>query len=241
MQKSCIKHLFLEKIDDIYEQQEKIVESFLNNAKGRTANKQTLISQLEGLKNKYKYDRDVIAVEKQIDGAIEALNKKFPDEIPLNILNNFKRTTYQNAYNKAGEKVLDSVEHDIGDIARLNIESASKGLTLNGKNISEINKEYGTIIKARKLLKIASTRKEIGVIGRLLVTSIGGAIGSVSGGFGTAVGMAAGQPVAHIIAGTAARSLISQGLSQFANMPAKQAEQAIMRILLPLLNRENQK
>jgi hypothetical protein len=47
------------------------------------------------------------------------------------MLNNYKREVYKNAYNKAGEKVIDYVEHDIGDIARVAIEKATVNKTID--------------------------------------------------------------------------------------------------------------
>lgn len=231
----------LEVVNDLYHKQEETLQKFLSSpeAKARTVSRENVIQQLEGLKQKYQFDRDVLAIEKQIDSVIDTFKTKWVDDMPLDQLNRFKRTTYENAYNKAGDKVLDGVEHDIGDVIRLNIENSSKGLRLNNQEMGVFNQEYGKIINARKLLKIASTRKEIGFIGKLLVTAIAGSLGSTTGGVGAVLGMMAAQPVANVVAGTAARSLISQGLLQIAKLPTKEAEQAIVRILLPLLQNQS--
>lgn len=47
-------------------------------------------------------------------------------------LNEFKRSTYKKAYNRAGEKILDDVERAIGDVVRQQLEDDLKGLKIAG-------------------------------------------------------------------------------------------------------------
>jgi hypothetical protein len=228
----------LSKVDDIYESTEDTLQKYLNSS-DKTVNKNKLLEELNGLKLKYQNERDVLAVEKQIDSVIDTIKSKYQDEIPVARLNDFKRSTYKNAYNKAGDKVLDTVEHDIGDVAKINIESATKGDLINGKDISEFNKEYGNIINARKLLKIAEGRKQIGIIGRLVTMGIASSIGSAVGGpVGGAIGFAVANPVAEGLAGTFTRSLLEKGLIDASRLPAGEIEQVVLRSLLPYLREQ---
>jgi hypothetical protein len=229
-----------DKVDEIYNATEDTLQSFLKTSK-KTVNKQKFLEELNGLKLKYQNERDVLAIEKQIDDVIETISKKYPEEIPVGQLNDFKRSTYRNAYNQAGNKVLDTVEHDLGDISRIKIENATAGDMINEKAIGAFNKEYGNIIDARKLLKIAQGRKQIGLMGKLITTGIGGTIGNAIGGpVGGAIGLAVGSPVAEGLAGTFTRSLLEKGLIDLSNVPSQQVEQAVLRAVLPYL-RENSK
>lgn len=231
----------LDKANDLYEKTEDTLQAFLKENKNIKVNKNDIIENIEVLKGKYANERDVLAIEKQLDSFIDLLQKKQPDQISIETLNKLKRSTYKNAYNKAGDKVLDYVEHDIGDVLRVFIEDSTQGLTLNGKAIGEFNREYGNLILARKLLKAAESRKQVGLIGKLIALGVGGSIGTALGGpIGAAVGAAASAPIAEGLAGTAARSLTSQVLKRLANLPADKAQEELIKILLPII-RESQR
>ena len=198
------------KVSHLYRQTEDQLQSFLTkDVAGRSVPKNRLVQKLEELKTRYATERDVLAIEKQIDGAIKTLRVRFPKDVPLEHLNKLKRSTYMNAYNKAGDKVLDEVEHNIGDILRETIEHATEGLTINGTPLRAFNQQYGTLIKARKLLRIAKTRKQVGLVGRLVASAMGGALGTGFGpGVGTAFGILAGERAAEAVAGTATKSAL---------------------------------
>lgn len=172
-----------EKIDKIYNDTEDKFQSFLNkDAKDITIPKQQIIDQLEGLKGSYQNERDVLAIERQIDELKNTISGKYPDQVPVNRLNGLKRSTFSNAYNGAGDKVLDGVEHDMGSVLNENIQNATKDLKINGKSVKDFNKQYGTIIKARGLLKIASGRNQLGLFGRTLAGLLAGAATEHFGG-----------------------------------------------------------
>ncbi len=198
-----------EKVDGIYNKTEDTLQSFLKNeAKGRFVSKKAFVADMQGLKANYQSaGTDTLDIEKQIDRAINVIETRYPEKIPVDRFNEFKRTVFKNAYNKAGEKVLDEVEFDIGDLAKKYIQQATQGLKVAGVPIQDFNKEYGTLIKARKLLYIAQTRKQIGLIGHLIASAVGGGFGTHLGGpVGTGLGAAVGNSTAEMITGTAARS-----------------------------------
>ena len=224
------------KVNKIYNETEDVLQKFLSKSDD-TVNKAKYLDEIDTIKTKYKNDRDLPSIIKQVDSAKDSisLNFKDVDEIPIKALNEFKRSTYKGAYNKAGDKILDTVEHDIGDISRLNIERATVGQTINGKSIGEFNKEYGTIIESLKLLRVAQSRKQIGLVGKILAMSVGGSIGTAAGGgIGTAAGVAVSNPIANAIAGTATRSIIESGLVNISKIPEEKIMQAIVRAITVL-------
>lgn len=215
--------------DDLYQHYEEQLQGALERTKpvklvtGETVQKplaevpkDTFLKQLISIKGSYKYDRDAEAVYSQIDDAIKTIKNQYKgDFIPVDKLNIFKRTTYQNAYNKAGSKVLDTVEHDIGDAARVAIERATEkaGVDIGGKSIGEFNHEYGNLIQLRKILKLAQNRPELGFTKRIMSRIIGGIIGHSLGGIpGLVGGELIAEPIAKGIAGTAAATGMSKRL-----------------------------
>lgn len=206
------------KIDSIYDSTEAILDNWLktnNTAKGVSVSRNALIAELQKAKKTLMKDSsDAPLIDRQINSTIANLKLQYRnDKIPISRLNDLKRSTYKNAYNKGGDKVLDDVEFSTADVYKTAIEKATKGLELNGKSIAEFNKEYGTVIQARKLLKIAQGRNQLGALGRLFAGiagySVGGAIGGPVGG---AAGVFLGEMAAKNIAGTGARSLLGAGL-----------------------------
>lgn len=206
------------KIDAIYNKTENIIDDFLktnNTAKGIYVSKSKVLEGLEKLKKVLMKDSsDASIIEKQINSTINNIKSQYRGEkIPVNRLNNLKRSTYKNAYTKGGDKVLDAVEHSIGDVYNDMLSDALKGLKINGKTFTEFNKEYGNIIRARKYLKLAQGKSQVGLVGKLVSAAAGGAVGSMAGpGIGTAIGTIAGGNLAELVAGTAARSLLEAGL-----------------------------
>lgn len=222
------------KIDKLYDQYEDKLQKGLNNVKVGYK-KDALLKRLEGLKAnpKYRDDRDYDLIQKQIDGAIDLINRNYSDVIPLSRLNNLKRSTYKSAYNKAGDKVSDEIEHDIADVLRTAIEKGTDKakLTIDGKPVGEFNKEYGKLIKGRKLLKIAETRNQLGLIGKLVSSFAGFSIGnSVSPGIGAAVGSVAGPKVGELVAGTPTRSLIGAGFKRGSKIGTGRTGRLIKRV-----------
>lgn len=178
--------------------------------------KDTFLRQLSSIKGAYKYDRDAESVVNQIDGAIKTIKKQYPGStIPVDKLNIFKRSTYHNAYNKAGSKVLDTVEHDIGDAARVAIERATKGGMIGDLSVGEFNHQYGNLIQLTKLLKVAAGRPELGFTKRITSRIIGGLVGQAVGGGipGIIGGELLGEPVASKVAGTATKTTAARKLS----------------------------
>lgn len=220
---------------DLKDHYESNLQFFLDTVskenRGSTSiSKDTFVRQLNAIKGTYKYDRDAEAVYKQIDDAVTTIKGQYPgDTIPVNKLNIFKRSTYQNAYNKAGSKVIDTVEHDIGDAARVAIERATKGGTIGDLSVGDFNAEYGNLIQLTKLLKLAANRPELGFTKRITSRVVGGLIGQAVGGGipGIIGGELLGEPIASKVAGTATKTAVARKLQ---NIEPKQIGSIIQKI-----------
>lgn len=221
-----------EKVSGMYDKAEESIQKFLKeDAVGRNVPKTELLDSLRSIPEKYKFDRDFLSIQKQVDQAVQTIQQQFPDQIPLDALNQFKRSTYSNAYNKAGDKVMDVVEHDIGDVVYQKLSDAADGLVIDGLPIKQFNKNYSSIINARKFLKTAMGRKQTGFLARLISSFVGASIGSAATGpFGTAIGATVAPTVVENLAGTLPRSALSAGLKSVAGSNAN-----IPKGLLPLL------
>ena len=213
----------LNKVTKIYNDIEKTLQDFLTKkAKDVTVAKNDVILELEALKKNYVDDADLIPIEKQITQSINLLKSRWPEYIPLARLNTLKRSVMKNAFNEAGSKVRDDVEFAIGDVLYNNIKRASDGMTISGKTLEDFNKNYGLIITARKLMKKAEGRAQIGLVGKLAASAISSTVGNKFGGIaGAAGGVAAGGYLADLLFGTAARSILSQALERGSNIPVK--------------------
>lgn len=225
-----------EKVTALYDETEKTLQSFLTKDAGKVSiNRKELIDELNALKPSFKNDADALAIDRQIDQAIETLRAKQETYIKLSDLNELKRSVYKNAFNPAGDKVRDDVEFAIGDVYRRKIEQGAgsiEGLKIKGKTLADFNAEYGTLIKARKLLKIASGRQEVGLVGKTISSLLGSSFGG--GPFGAAVGLGA----ANTIAGTSVRSLIGTMLESVGQKPTEESIDAMSKVLMTFLNQQ---
>lgn len=196
-------------------EKENQLQTFLTTAaKDRTVPKQTIIDKLDELKGAFSEERDALAIEKQIDGMIDTLKKKWANDIPVEKLNKLKRSTYESAYSKAGEKVLDYVEAAMGNVLKTSIEGATQGLTLGKQSIEAFNKEYGNLLNAKALLNIARKKGGLGLSGKAILLLLGAELGGIGGELaGLAIG---GTRAPGTLLKTAGSTLAKQGA-----MPAK--------------------
>jgi hypothetical protein len=178
------------RVNEIVDSAEATLDNFFKQSKVKF-NRDEIARKLELIKGVYQYHRDALAIGDQVDEIIKTL-KNMPDEIPAEKLNQFKRTTYQNAYNKAGQKVVDEIEHAAGDVIRNHMLEELSDMTISSKagsvDLGTFSRAYGDLLAARKFLKIAEMRPEIsGVTSRL----VGALIGSMA--FGGAPGIIGGS------------------------------------------------
>lgn len=205
------------KATNVYQKTEDILDNFFSSfSKGSIVKKSEVVKALHSLKAIYKGHRDYPTIQNQINGAIKSISN-LGDEIKYGQLNKFKRTTYQNAYNKAGEKVIDSVEHSIGDVIRGMMDEKLRGLKIAGKTFEEFNNNYGLLIESRKLLKSAIGKPEISrITERIMGGTLGYLIGSAAGspGLGAFGGLAIGQTLFEQLPMTKIKSIIGAGAAK---------------------------
>jgi len=207
-----------EKANAMIEANENILQNFFSQmSKSSVADKQSVLRSLQSLKGVYKNNRDSLVINKQIDGAINQIKRMGDDAgIPYAALNEFKRSTYKNAYNKAGSKVLDDVEHSIGDAVRTSMEKGLEGLKVNGLPIKSFNADYGKLLELKKLLKTSMGRPELSRISEMI---LGGLVGTaLFPGHGSWIGAALGPTAIGNLPITAVRSGAAAGLSKLGSM-----------------------
>ena len=205
-----------------YDDLENVFQSFISKdeiASARTIDRTKLLDQIEQYKQTFSRDRDAFAIEKQIDSFKKLIEDRYPGKIKLDEINPLKRSTFEGAFNQAGDKVLNSVEYGLGNILKDNIENTAKGLKINGQTIEEFNKHYGTVVTTRKLLTAASGRSQVGALDRVAAEIVGGMVGASTGGIGGgAVGYLAGKAASEMIPLTAIKSAGAKGLSKLSNL-----------------------
>lgn len=212
-----------EKVTGVYEAMENTLQSSLKSS-GVSVPIEPLVKEIDNLKALYRSDRDAEAIYRQLDSAIDTLKKMNPSgHISAEDLNTFKRTTMSGAFNKAGDKVSDAVEYDLGDVVYKNLADAleSAGVKISGKTLQAFNQEYSAVLNARKLLKIAAGRKQAGFLAKLLSGIAGASLGSAFGGpLGAAAGTVVAPALSEAIAGGAARTGTATVLDQLSKLSA---------------------
>lgn len=205
------------KVTEKYNQTEDILDkffgSFSKSAPGIDGN--AYIRSLNGLKGAYKGHRDYNSITRQIDGAVNTvkgiMDKK--GRMDYKTFNKFKRTTYENAYNRAGEKVVDGIEHAIGDSARSLLDENLRGLKIAGQSFEKFNHNYGLLIQGRQILKSAIGKSQLSalserLLGGALGYAFGATAGGVSGGAGALLGAGFGGKLIESLPITGIRSAL---------------------------------
>lgn len=199
------------KVSKIYDDLENSVQDAIKKSKV-TYTKEEVKQLAKSLPDQYATEFDNPEVYDQLVSMSDNLAKyadNFKGDIPIEKLNAFKRSYYKNAFNKAGDQVLNEARMAVGDTLYTKVLK-------DVPELKEINKEYSKAILARKLLGKAIGKNELGLVGNLVSMSAGGAIGSAVGGpAGALLGGAVGPTIATKLAGTEARSLVGSKLQQF--------------------------
>lgn len=141
---------------------------------------------------------------------LKFLQSKTPMEVEGDLLNTYKRNLFKRAYSKNNTDVTNEAMHAVASTFKEMLDKAIPGL-------QKINKEYGNVILARKILFKAISRSQIGLTGKILGTVAGGGVGAAAGGgIGAAVGAIVGEKVAEKALGTATRSALGAGIQSIA-------------------------
>lgn len=198
------------KVDKLYNKMEDQVSKVIKDS-NKTFDRNAIISEIQQIPELYvddlaEYPRVVKAVER----AVNTLQTKFPEQIPGERVNNLKRAAWKSAFSKNNSQVINNALHDIGDVFKTSLDNEVAGL-------QKLNKEYGTLITARKLLGKAQSRNQLGMVGKIVSSAAGGVIGSIGGPLGAAVGATVGPAVGGVVAGTPIRSAMGAGFQTISN------------------------
>lgn len=206
------------KVDNLYNKMEGQVSKVIKDS-GKSFDRAKIIDEIKQIPELYVDDlAEYPRVNKAVERAINTLQTKFPEQIPAERVNSLKRAAWKSAFSKSNSQVINNALHDIGDVFKSNLDNEVAGL-------QKLNKEYGTLITARKLLSKAQSRNELGLIGKAVSTAastaLGGAVGSFGGpvgGFaGAATGTVLGPAIGQIVAGTPTRSAVGAGFKTISN------------------------
>lgn len=204
----------LEKVNKLYNQFETKIQDVLKS-KGVQYTKEQLVKSVDSIPEQYLSEIDNPAVYNQMKKEVNQFKRFIQDQpnelIDASRVNQFKRTFASNARNKAGDVVTNEAR-----------EAMSDGIyNLLKKDVPELeilNQEYAPLIISRKLLKVASGRGELGLVGNLVSTGVGASLGTALGGpVGAAAGAIAGQKLGQTVAGTKVRSLVGSKVQSFAD------------------------
>jgi hypothetical protein len=203
------------KVTQLYNDMENKVTNVVKQA-GTTYNRDTLISEISQIPEQFAndiagYDEAIKATDKIAD----FLKRKAPEEISGELLNTYKRGLFKRAYSKNNTDVLNESLHAVGSFLKEKLDNSIPAL-------QALNKEYGNIILAKKILFKATTRAQTGLVGKLLGSAVGGTVGgTVGGGIGAGVGLIAGEQLSSKVLGTATRSTVGAGLQSVGELIAK--------------------
>lgn len=207
----------LAKIDDIVNRYDSTLDNYLKTeVPDNVVDTQSLTDRLNNLKIKYSASdmADLEGAAKQIDSAVNRLGS-YGDSVPTARLNNLKSSYYKQSYgNQIGSGLTNEVQGDIARVFKEAIEENVKDAApINGQSIADFNHDYGNAIVSQKILRAAIGKPQLGPIARLASKGVGIAAGSVAGVPGEIVGGLYGDRVAGLLAGTHARSILSDLLS----------------------------
>lgn len=230
------------KIDVLYNKMEERVQKTLTKS-GVSYPKEKLVQIIDDVPVRYSTQFDNPEVYEKLVKLSDQLKKyvqtNFKGEIPIEKVNQFKRTYYKNAFNKAGDKVVNDARLALGD-------SLYQDVLQNVPQLKSINKDYGKVILARKILGKAVGRNQLGLIGNIVSTAAGSMAGASMGGpLGGAAGAVVGPKIAKVVAGTKARSIVgasSQKLTEYLKtlQPDKAGNLVIPKsVFESLINSEN--
>lgn len=194
------------KVKNLYEGMEKTVQSVIEKHP-ESYKKVDVLENIKDIPNLFAddpagYDEAVNVTNK----IIKFIQEKAPEEIPAKLLNKYKRNLFNRAYSKNNVDVVNETYHAIGSAFKQRLDDAIPEL-------QKLNKEYGDLIVAKKILFKAQSRPQVGLVGKAVSGAAGGIVGGLVGGpVGAAAGTVVGPTVGQTVAGTAVRSAMGAGI-----------------------------
>lgn len=219
----------LAKIESLYDDMEVAVQEKVKMS-GVEYPRLGLMKELDGLPKQFINDPELhTEAVNNIAKFKELLANQHGSTISAETVNEFKRSLFKRAFSKNSSDVLNET--------RLAMAGFFKGLLDNSiKGLEPLNKEYGYLIASRRALFKATTRPEIGLVGKIAGTAAGTIVGSSIGGTaGAAAGAVAGPLVGKTVFGTLPRSAVGAGLQQLSTsiskLPSKGGEVSLKSVL----------
>jgi len=204
----------LSKVSSILDDFERQVEKKIAGQK-TTFIKDQLKTQLDNIKNNYADDlAEAPGVSSKIDSIIKQMDAVSGDSISASRLNKWKRNLWKAAYNPNNGQVVNDALYEAGDVFKTTLDKSVKGLEM-------INKDYGIALTSKRILDKATSRAQVGLMGKLAESAIGGAVGTAIGG---PVGGLVGAGVAPTLVGglaTPVRSGVSVGIRSITDIANK--------------------
>ncbi len=184
----------LSRMKVLYNEMEEKVQATLSKD-GSAIPKERVIDEVRAIANDYADDPLILPeVEKAIQSFEDFLNKKNTYAIYVGDLNTYKRAYWERAFTKNKADVANEAKYAVGTAIKKILDKEVPGL-------AQVNKEFGPVIAARRILGKAASRNSLGLISRSLATGLGAAAGGTVGGFmGAGIGGIAGERIASVMA-----------------------------------------
>lgn len=200
------------KVNALYDKMEVGVRKVIEKANVNFS-KTKLMQEINQLPDSFQNDPELQNEARNIASAL-VKNLQSRKEIAISgvVVQELKRNYMKRAFAKNATDVVSDTRLAIGGYFKGLLDDAIPSL-------KPMNKEYGLLIAANRALQKATTRSQVGLVGKL-AGSAGGAMigGAVGGPVGAAVGLTAGPQVGGLLAGTATRSALGAGLQSVSNL-----------------------
>ena len=198
----------LAKVDGLYKKMEDKIQGEITKANA-FYDKKDVINSLNAVKDEFlNKPAEYQEISNKIDGVVKFMQEKSPGQIPGKLLNEYKRSLADSAFNEKGNKVLSEGLKTASDVLYGFLQK-------NIKTLKPLNAEYAKIITAKSLLNTAATRSQIGLFEKGAAFAAGGAVGQAifPGGLGFGGGAYVAPKVANAVA-TPVRSATAVGLNE---------------------------
>jgi hypothetical protein len=184
----------LQRLKVLSNEMEDAVTSLLAND-GSALTKEQIITSARSVLADYADDPLALPeVERAVNDFQTFILRKNTHAIPVSTINTYKRSFWERGFAKNKADVVNEAKYAIGSSLKRLLDAEVPGL-------QAINKEYGPIIEARRVLTRAATRNQLSVLSRAVATGVGAAAGgSVASYLGAAVGGVAAERLASVLA-----------------------------------------
>jgi hypothetical protein len=188
------------RVNTLYDDMEKQVQDTITKS-GKVFSKTQVLKELDEIPEQFTNDPELFTeATNVINRYKQVILDKHSTQIDAAVINEFKRNLFKRAYAANSSDVVSDARLAMGGYFKKMLDDNIDGL-------QSLNKEYGYLIAAKRALFKASSRPELGLVGKLTGAAAGTAIGTGLGGAaGAAAGALLGPQVGKIALGTLPRS-----------------------------------